>query len=86
MWLKDLGCPVDLIRRWKAGKLSWEAFRAEFLDYLKGPEAARALAEVRALLRKGPVTLLCSCPDENRCHRGILLDVLRGRAAKAGPR
>ncbi|MBI2015933.1 MAG: DUF488 family protein, partial [Candidatus Rokubacteria bacterium] len=27
---------------------------------------------VRALARQGPVTLLCGCPDEKRCHRSLL--------------
>jgi uncharacterized protein YeaO (DUF488 family) len=85
LWLKDLGCSVDLIKRWKAGKLAWGAFRQEYLGSLEGPEAARALGQLRALLKQGRVTLLCSCPDERRCHRGILAEVLRGRRRSGRP-
>ena len=35
-------------------------------------EAKAAAAEARALARKGPITLLCGCPDAKRCHRTLL--------------
>jgi uncharacterized protein YeaO (DUF488 family) len=71
-WLKDLGTPLDLIRRWKAGKVSWEALEREYRQHLRTAEARADLAMLTALARRGRVTLLCTCADEARCHRGIL--------------
>jgi uncharacterized protein YeaO (DUF488 family) len=48
------------------------SYRARYRAGLKRPEAQAALAEVRALARKGPVTLLCGCADPRRCHRTLL--------------
>ena len=75
-WLKDLGTDPPLIRAWKAGRLSWAELRRRYLAGLKRAEAQAQLAELRTLARTGPVTLLCACPDESRCHRGILKQLL----------
>ena len=75
-WLKELGAEVPLIKAWKTGKLTWPEFRYRYLAGLKKPAAQAQLRESRALARKGRVTLLCSCPDESRCHRGILKRLL----------
>jgi uncharacterized protein YeaO (DUF488 family) len=75
-WLKDLGTDPPLIRAWKAGGLSWAELRRRYLAGLKRAEAQAQLTELRALVRAGPVTLLCACPDESRCHRGILKQLL----------
>jgi uncharacterized protein YeaO (DUF488 family) len=37
-----------------------------------------ALAEVARLAREGDVTLLCSCQDEQRCHRSLLKELVEG--------
>jgi len=76
IWLRDLGAELRNLRLWHAGRLSWPELRRRYLAGLKQPPAADALAELRALTRRGPVTLLCSCADPARCHRTILAGVL----------
>jgi uncharacterized protein YeaO (DUF488 family) len=71
-WLKGLGTPLELIRQWKAGTISWEALEKAYRRHLRTAEARTDLATLTALARQGQVTLLCTCPDEARCHRGIL--------------
>jgi uncharacterized protein YeaO (DUF488 family) len=75
-WLKELGAEPALIKAWKAGHLSWAERRRRYLAGLKNAKAQAALQELRGLAREGPVTLLCACPDEARCHRGILKRLL----------
>lgn len=81
-WLPALGTDPALIRAWKGGTVSWSEFRRRYLAGLKTEKAREALAELRGLARKGAVTLLCSCPEETRCHRGILKAFLAGRASR----
>lgn len=77
LWLKELGAELPLIRAWKSGRLTaWTEFRRRYRAGLAKPPARAQLAELRALARKGPVTLLCACPEESRCHRGILKGLL----------
>lgn len=87
LWLKELGADVANIRAWKAGRLAWPEMRRRYLAGLKRPPAAEQLAELRALSRRRTVTLLCSCEDEARCHRGILKSLLRRSSpSKPAPR
>ena len=46
VWMKELGTPRDLITRYKAGKLTWKEYSAEYIESLKGKESIlRSLAE-----------------------------------------
>ncbi|MBI1958642.1 MAG: DUF488 family protein [Candidatus Rokubacteria bacterium] len=76
LWLRDLGAEPANIKAWKAGRLEWPEMRRRYLAGLRRPEARAALARLRALARLGTVTLLCSCEDETRCHRGLLKQAL----------
>ena len=71
-WLKGLGTPLDLIQQWKAGTISWGTLETAYRQHLRTAEARADLATLMALARRGRVTLLCTCQDEARCHRGIL--------------
>ncbi len=79
VWMKDLGTPKELIRQWKAGKISWGKFAAKYEESLKGKEGVlQSLAEES---RKGTITLLCTDRDPSRCHRSLLKDAIE-RASK----
>jgi uncharacterized protein YeaO (DUF488 family) len=80
-WLRELAPVVPLLRAYLDGKISWAQYRPRYLAGLRRPEARPALAEVRRLLRQGPVTLLCGCPDPERCHRTLLRAYLLDSAA-----
>lgn len=65
-WLKDLA-PSDALRKWFGHDPErWTEFRKRYAKELTGAEAKAALAELRALARKGPVTLLFAAKDEER--------------------
>ena len=70
VWMKELGTPRELITRYKAGRVSWEEFRREYLLSLKGKE--EALRKLALESKKGTVTLLCTEKDPAACHRSIL--------------
>lgn len=81
IWFRELGTSPELIRDWKAGMMRWTEFRRAYQRGLRDPAARQAIHEIRNLLAQGPVTLLCSCREENRCHRIILKqEVLRSAA------
>jgi uncharacterized protein YeaO (DUF488 family) len=72
VWLRELAPVVPLLRAFLDGEITWAQYRPRYLAGLRRPEAQAALAEVRALARQGPVTLLCGCADPKRCHRTLL--------------
>lgn len=80
-WLRELGPVLELLRAFRAGRVTWPQYRRRYLAGLRRPEARTQLAEVRALARHGPVTLLCGCHVEARCHRSLLRDHLQALPA-----
>jgi uncharacterized protein YeaO (DUF488 family) len=72
VWLRELAPIIPLLRAYLDGKITWAQYRPRYRAGLRRPEAQAALAEVRALARRGPVTLLCGCADPQRCHRTLL--------------
>jgi uncharacterized protein YeaO (DUF488 family) len=76
LWLKELGAPLTLLREYRAGKMKWSDYRKRYLAGLKSAVAQADLEELKRLVKAGPVTLLCSCLEESRCHRGILKRLL----------
>ena len=75
-WYRELGTAPDLIREWKGGSIRWSDFRRRYRNGLQDTAARQAISEIRAMLGKQPVTLLCSCEDESRCHRSVLKQVI----------
>jgi len=86
VWLKELGAGVDNLRAWKAGRLDWPEMARRYRAGLGQPPAAAQLTELRKLARRKTITLLCACPDEATCHRGILKSLLRTPLATTAPR
>lgn len=82
LWLRDLS-PSDALRKRFHGKPEdWVAFRAAYARELKAPAAQAAVAELRARLRKGAVTLLYAARDEERNNAVALLLWLKGATSK----
>ncbi len=72
LWLKDLGAEIANLRAFKAGRIGWPEMRRRYLAGLRREPAASALMRLRAMARRGRVTVLCSCADPKRCHRSLL--------------
>ena len=70
VWMKDLGTEKELIRRWKAGKVTWDQFAKAYNASLKGKE--ETLKGLAAESRNETITLLCGCKDEAHRHRHLL--------------
>ena len=79
VWLKELGPVTPLLRAFLDKRLPWDGYVPRYLAGLERPEAQDAVTEVLRHVRKGPVTLLCGCADENRCHRTLLKACLTDR-------
>ena len=76
-WLKDIA-PSTALRQWFAhDPARWPEFRRRYTaEIRRHPEL---LAELRAIARQGPVTLIFSARDELRNDAVVLRNVLLGR-------
>ena len=78
VWMNELGTPRDLIKRYKAGKVSREAFVAEYRRSLRGEEVA--LSALAQESKRGTITLLCTEKDPSSCHRSVLKAAIEAQA------
>ena len=72
LWLKDVGTCRELIKEWKAGKLTWRQYEKRYYEDMQGELQRKLVKEIAGYAREGPITLLCSCRDSNHCHRSLL--------------
>lgn len=78
-WLRDLA-PSNELRKWfHAHREKWAEFRKKYLQELRGPEAAGALAELHDLLSEGHhVTLLFASKNTDQNNAVVLKEVMEG--------
>jgi uncharacterized protein YeaO (DUF488 family) len=85
VWLRELAPVVPLLRSYLDEKITWAQYVPRYLAGLRRPEARQALGELRTLASRGRVTLLCGCPDPQRCHRTLLQRYLLDSVGEANP-
>jgi uncharacterized protein YeaO (DUF488 family) len=90
VWMANLGPTEPLLREFQTGRLAWKEFgrnyRKELFESdgfdrrnatIKNHGQKFTLRLLQALARRGPVTLLCHCAeDQAHCHRHVLRKVL----------
>lgn len=64
LWLKDVAPSNELRKTFHAKPEAWDAFVSAYKRELTGAAAQAAVAELEALLRKEPVTLLYAARDD----------------------
>jgi uncharacterized protein YeaO (DUF488 family) len=75
-WLKEVA-PSKELRGWYGhDPAKFAEFRRRYLAELKGPEHAEALDRLRALQRRGPVTVLTATKDVEHSHAAVLVSFL----------
>jgi uncharacterized protein YeaO (DUF488 family) len=86
VWMPNLGPSERLLSAVQHGQVSWAQFSREYRKelYLDGPIDTRSrsiknhgqkftLRLVKQLARRGRVTLMCHCAeDQQQCHRHLL--------------
>ena len=74
LWMKELGTPRDLIRLYKAGKVTWADYSKEYRKSLKNKEGI--LKELAAKSKNRTIPLLCTEKDPSSCHRSLLKEAI----------
>ena len=78
VWLKEIA-PSTQLRTWyRHDPAKYEEFARRYTAELADSDHAEALAQVRALLEQGPVTLLTATRDLAISQASALADHLRG--------
>jgi len=84
VWLPALSPSAKLVAEAKSASDSaaWRTFGRKFRSEMRQPDAARLLDLLAALSQYTHLSVGCYCPDESRCHRSILRELLVERGAR----
>lgn len=69
-WDKRLAPSPLLVMAWRNRWVTWREFSSLYVAEMCAQ--AQALRELGERARVHPVTILCQCGDERRCHRSLL--------------
>ena len=83
-WAKHLAPSTELRKWFGHDPARWQAFRHRYAEEVR--QHADQLKQLRALARKGPITLVYSAHDEVHNDAVALRDLLLGRKMKAKPK
>jgi uncharacterized protein YeaO (DUF488 family) len=83
VWLPNLAPSEPLLKRALSADdaRTWASFKRAFVKEMKTPEASRVLDLLAALSHAANLSVGCYCPDEARCHRSVLRELLVARGA-----
>ena len=84
VWFPNLAPSVETMKlgQHAATEKDWVTFAKRYRAEMAAPEASRTLDVLAALSKHADFSVGCYCEDESRCHRSILRQLLRERAAK----
>ena len=69
-WKKELGPSTELLGHLRNGLVSWAEYTVRYHEEMSSKRPL--IAEARSIADQGDLTLLCSCVDEQQCHRTLL--------------
>lgn len=93
VWMANLGPSEALLRAVQSGRITWAEFRRRYSEELfEGGSIDRrnrtiknhgqkfTLRLLQALAKRGTITVMCHCPEEEPpCHRHLLQKILQGK-------
>lgn len=84
VWLPNLAPSEALVKAAlrATDERAWRAFVRRYRAEMKQPEASRVMDLLAALSRGTDFSVGCYCPDERRCHRSILRELLDEHGAQ----
>lgn len=75
-YVRALAPSRELLQRFKSGRIDWNAFRQQYLEQMRAPEAQAEVRRLAGLASRQPIVLMCVCREESRCHRTLLQDLI----------
>jgi len=89
VWFPNLAPSAELVEEALTAQRNqdtraWAAFTRKFRKEMSTPDRSRELDLLAALSHQSNLSLGCYCEDENFCHRSVLRQLLKERAAQIG--
>ncbi len=83
VWFPNLSPSAELVQEGlgAADERAWASFSRKFRREMSAPDRSRELDVLAAMSHHASFALGCYCPDESRCHRSLLRELLAERGA-----
>lgn len=83
VWLPNLAPSEELLKEGMAAQddKGWARFKRKYIAEMKRPEAERVLDLLAALSHRTDFSVGCYCSNEGRCHRSLLMELLKQKGA-----
>jgi uncharacterized protein YeaO (DUF488 family) len=83
VWLPILAPSRKLLQRFKSGAGTTAQFFAAYRREMQQTDARQTIRLLARLAKSTPIAIGCYCEDEARCHRSVLIKLIREAAAKS---
>ena len=80
--LPELAPSSELLKKFKAGAISWDRFVQRYRSEMSRPERKYLIPLFAALSKVTDLSVGCYCRDETRCHRSVLRELLADAGAE----
>jgi uncharacterized protein YeaO (DUF488 family) len=78
-WERGLAPTLELLADYRSNVIDWPEYERRYLyELATRSDSIAALGALRQRAAHEPVTLMCGCKDETRCHRTLLKTLLEG--------
>jgi uncharacterized protein YeaO (DUF488 family) len=83
VWLPNLAPSEALVKAGLGAKddRAWRSFERKYRAEMRRPDARHVLELLAALSHSSNFSVGCYCPDERRCHRSVLGQLLKESGA-----
>jgi uncharacterized protein YeaO (DUF488 family) len=82
VWLPLLAPSRELLATFLDGKKTPQQFFRAYRAEMQRPEARHTIELLAAISRVTPLAVGCFCEDESRCHRSVLIELIRTAAKR----
>jgi uncharacterized protein YeaO (DUF488 family) len=88
VWFPTLAPSVETMKLGRSAGTpdEWAGFVRRYRAEMARPESRHAVVLLAALSHQASFSVGCYCPDETRCHRSVLRELLAGQGAVLVPR
>lgn len=76
LWMKDVGPSVELLDDWNKRKIRWQEYEKRYLKEMES-QIIKIEELAKLAIKEGSITLLCKEKTDDKCHRRLLLILLR---------
>jgi uncharacterized protein YeaO (DUF488 family) len=76
VWLPALAPSRELLSWFRDAERPVERFYQKYRKEMRTVDARQIIALLREISTRTPIAVGCFCPDESRCHRAALLELM----------